>query len=219
MPPPRVSAPATLAPPVRLAVAAVWVTVCGVSAGCGSEASIRRGDIRTYTAPRPTAPAIASTARAGRDPAPPAARRLQYELPAGWAEGAGAGGMRLATVTIGDPTEGREVTVIPASGSLRSNIERWHKQLAGDEEATATTAAVDRALADAETVDVDGAGATVVLLLGSPGADDGKGEAILGAMVPLDDTSALFVKFKGAADVALRERANFTRFVSSLRWD
>jgi hypothetical protein len=38
-------------------------------------------------------------------------------------------------------------------------------------------------------------------------------------MVPLDDTSSLFVKFKGKADVALRERSNFTRFVSSLRWN
>jgi hypothetical protein len=123
--------------------------------------------------------------------------------------------MRLATVTIGDPAEGREVTVIPASGSLRNNVERWQKQLAGDD-ATSVADAVDRALMDAETVDVDGTEATVVLLVAAPAAD---GEAILGAMVPLDDTSSLFVKFKGKADVALRERSNFTRFVSSLRWN
>jgi hypothetical protein len=123
--------------------------------------------------------------------------------------------MRLATVTIGDPVEGREVTVIPASGSLRNNVERWQKQLAGDD-ATSVADAVDRALTDAETVDVDGTEATVVLLVAAPAAD---GEAILGAMVPLDDTSSLFVKFKGKADVALRERSNFTRFVSSLRWN
>jgi hypothetical protein len=123
--------------------------------------------------------------------------------------------MRLATVTIGDPAEGREVTVIPASGSLRSNVERWQKQLAGDDAASVADA-VDRALTDAETVDVDGTEATVVLLVAAPAAD---GEAILGAMVPLDDTSSLFVKFKGKADVALRERSNFTRFVSSLRWN
>jgi hypothetical protein len=123
--------------------------------------------------------------------------------------------MRLATVTIGDPAEGREVTVIPASGSLRNNVERWQKQLAGDD-ATSVADAVDRALTDAETVDVDGTEATVVLLVAAPAAD---GEAILGAMVPLDDTSSLFVKFKGKADVALRERSNFTRFVSSLRWN
>jgi hypothetical protein len=123
--------------------------------------------------------------------------------------------MRLATVTIGDPAEGREVTVIPASGSLRNNVERWQKQLAGDDAASVADA-VDRALTDAETVDVDGTEATVVLLVAAPAADR---EAILGAMVPLDDTSSLFVKFKGKADVALRERSNFTRFVSSLRWN
>jgi hypothetical protein len=123
--------------------------------------------------------------------------------------------MRLATVTIGDPAEGREVTVIPASGSLRNNVERWQKQLAGNDAASVADA-VDRALTDAETVDVDGTEATVVLLVAAPAAD---GEAILGAMVPLDDTSSLFVKFKGKADVALRERSNFTRFVSSLRWN
>jgi hypothetical protein len=123
--------------------------------------------------------------------------------------------MRLATVTIGDPAEGREVTVIPASGSLRSNVERWQKQLA-DDDAASVADAVDRALRDAETVDVDGTEATVVLLVAAPAADR---EAILGAMVPLDDTSSLFVKFKGKADVALRERSNFTRFVSSLRWN
>jgi hypothetical protein len=105
--------------------------------------------------------------------------------------------------------------VIPASGSLRNNVERWQKQLAGDDAASVADA-VDRALTDAETVDVDGTEATVVLLVAAPAAD---GEAILGAMVPLDDTSSLFVKFKGKADVALRERSNFTRFVSSLRWN
>jgi hypothetical protein len=42
-------------------------------------------------------------------------------------------------------------------------------------------------------------------------------QAILGAMIPLADSGALFVKFKGDADVASRERKNFIRFVSSLR--
>jgi hypothetical protein len=54
----------------------------------------------------------------------------------------------------------------------------------------------------------------VVLLRG--GADDG--EAILGAMLPVEDAAALFVKFRGGAEVALRERERFSRFVSSLRW-
>ena len=50
-------------------------------------------------------------------------------------------------------------------------------------------------------------------------AGDEAGAAILGAMVPVEGSSSLFVKFKGRAEVARRERENFHRFVSSLRWN
>lgn len=192
-------------------------TVALLAAGCGDAAAIRPGDIRTYAAPRPEPPALASSARGPESAAPAStAPRLRYELPDGWVD-AGASGMRLATVTIGAPEEGREVTVIPASGSLRANVERWQGQLGS--EADAAAAAVDRALAEAETLDVDGTQATVVLLVDEAAAAAGDGQAILGAMVPVDDSSALFVKFKGDAAIARRERENFTRFVSSLRWN
>jgi hypothetical protein len=193
------------------------LVVAAGAAGCGDEAAIRPGDIRTYAAPRPEPSALASSARGPESAAPASpAPRLRYEVPDGWTD-AGASGMRLATVTIGAPAEGREVTVIPASGSLRANVERWQGQLGS--EADAATAAVDRALAEAETLDVDGTRATVVLLLDEAAAAAGDGQAILGAMVPVDDSSALFVKFKGDAAIARRERENFTRFVSSLRWN
>lgn len=193
------------------------LTVALLAAGCGDEAAIRPGDIRTYAAPRPEPPALASSARGPESTAPASpAPRLRYELPAGWVDG-GASGMRLATVTIGAATEGREVTVIPASGSLRANVERWQGQLGTA--ADAATAAVDRALAEAETLDIDGTQATVVLLVDAAAADDGDGQAILGAMVPIDDSTALFVKYKGDAAIARRERENFIRFVSSLRWN
>ena len=42
-------------------------------------------------------------------------------------------------------------------------------------------------------------------------------EAILGGILPLEDGKAVFVKFRGAADVARRERGNFLQFVASLR--
>ena len=38
-------------------------------------------------------------------------------------------------------------------------------------------------------------------------------------MLPRGDSGALFVKFKGDAEVARRERDNFIRFVSSIRMD
>jgi hypothetical protein len=198
--------------PARLAILGLAVV-----AGCGDEAAIRPGDIRTYAAPRPAvSPAVAATRGPAAAAPTTSAAPLRYELPDGWVD-AGASGMRLATVTIGEPAEGREVTVIPASGSLRANVERWQGQLGSTAEAT--SAAVDQALAEAEALDVDGTRATVVLLVDEAAAAAGDGQAILGAMVPIDESKALFVKFKGDAAIARRERENFTRFVSSLRWN
>ena len=130
--------------------------------------------------------------------------------------------MRLATLMIGDPAAGLEVTVIPASGTLRSNLERWQGQL-GETDVAARDKAVEAALAAAEKLDVAGRQATVVLLLDEEAAQAAErtttaGQAILGAMIPLDESAALFVKYKGDAAVARRERDNFNRFVSSIRW-
>lgn len=201
-----------LAPLAAVAVIAV--------AGCGGQGDIRPGDIRTYAVPK-EAVSAGLAARAmeagGLTSAAAPALRLRYEVPQGWSD-RGAAGMRLATLTIGDPAEGREVTVIPAAGTLQSNVERWLGQLGGSTDPTVVAQAAERAVADAEKVDVDGTEASVVMLRSTTAAAGDDGEAILGAMIPLDDSAALFVKYKGDAAVALRERENFSRFVASLRW-
>jgi hypothetical protein len=46
----------------------------------------------------------------------------------------------------------------------------------------------------------------------------GEAEAILGGILPQDDGKAVFVKFRGNVAVARRERANFMKFVASLRF-
>lgn len=195
---------------------AAAILVCGavLCAGCRPAADVQPGDIRTYTV------ASAETASATADPAPrEPTRGVRYEVPEGWADRGGSG-MRLATLVIGDPADGREVTVIPASGTLRGNVDRWQGQLDGEAEEADRAAAVERALAAAETIDVDGTPATVVALFDAAAgsAPDADGQAILGAMIPVAGSSALFVKFKGDAAVARRERDAFVRFVSSLRW-
>jgi len=161
--------------------------------------------------PAPIAPPAAPQQVDGRPP-------LRYDVPEGWSD-AGASGLRLASLLIGDPTLKHEVTVIPASGSLESNVARWAGQLDEQADEQKRLLAARAAIEAAETIDVDGAEATVVMLLGAAAAagDDGS-VAILGAMIPMDDASALFVKFKGPAAVARRERDHFVRFVSSLRW-
>lgn len=207
-----------LASPVRRASLAVpMACAMMLPAGCGSPADVRPGDVRTYSVPRPSVTAA--------PPAPTTARGtpragVRYEVPPGWSD-RGASGIRLATLAIGDPAAGHEVTVIPAAGTLRGNVERWQGQLDAATSEAERSAAVDRVLAAAETVDVAGTSATVVALFDAAAAagPDAAGQAILGAMIPVDDGAALFVKFKGDAAVARRERDAFVAFVRSLRWN
>lgn len=126
--------------------------------------------------------------------------------------------MRLASLAIGPPGVG-EVTVIPASGTLESNVARWVGQLDEAADETTRNEKAAAAIAAAEAIDVDGTKAVSVLLLDATAesADTG-GQAILGAMIPVEGSSALFVKFKGDAGIARRERENFSRFVASIRW-
>lgn len=194
---------------------AVVLAVAAAAAGCEDAAAVRPGDIRTYTTAKTPQAASPTRAPAGQ---PPAASPVRYEVPDGWRD-QGASVMRLTTLTIGSTDSGQEVTLSRARGALRDNVMRWQKQLVGDADAAAVEAAVDKAIAAAETVDVAGTAATIVLLdtVAFPDAKAAEGQAILAAIIPADDDS-LFVKFRGSADVAAREKDKFRRFVASLRW-
>ena len=124
--------------------------------------------------------------------------------------------MRLATLAIGGE-EGQEISIIPASGTTRSNVERWQKQL--DEEASSEEIAdlVDKAMAKAGSVDVQGKKATVVLLTEATSNDEKDTESILGGMLPMDDSNTLFVKFRGPTEIARKEQKKFIAFMASLR--
>lgn len=195
--------------------------------GCQESAAVLPGDVRQYTIPRPasigrTAPDRASAAPGvglSSGPESVGGLRLQYDVPDGWTD-RGAGGLRLATLVIGEPSGADEVTVIPAAGTLASNVARWQGQLEPDQEPAVAESVAREAIDAADTIDVDGVPATVVLLLdeAARAAPEADGQAILAAMIPLDDTASLFVKFKGAAAVARRERERFVEFVTSIRW-
>ena len=62
---------------------------------------------------------------------------------------------------------------------------------------------------------VNGVESTILLLLDN--ATDNQ-QAILAAMIPLEPSTALFVKFKGSALLANTLREPFTEFVRSIRW-
>ncbi|MDA1040039.1 MAG: hypothetical protein O3A37_07105 [Planctomycetota bacterium] len=198
-------------------VAAV-VVITGV--GCRDEGSVRRGDIRSYSIPRISSATVTASRPPMEQPTDSSSSpRLRYDLPDGWVD-EGASGLRLATLRIVDGDEQQEVTVIPASGTLETNVARWVGQLDESMDETQRQQAAVAAISAATLIDIDGTQVTVVLLLDpAAAAGDESGEAILGAMIPVDDATALFVKLKGRATVARREQEKFRRFVSSLRWN
>ncbi len=202
-------------------VAVIWLAAAALLVGCDAATTIRPDDIRSYSAPKPAAtPRIASTEPFSAG-GPAASSGVRYQVPEGWTDRGGSG-IRLATLLIGEPSAGQEVTVIPASGTLRDNVVRWQKQLTADADSAAVEKAVDEALAAADTVDVDGTKATVVMLTddlaGTAPQPPDASPAILGAMIPREDESAVFVKYRGTAGVARQEKARFLEFVASFRW-
>ena len=196
-------------------IGVVAVLVCVL--GCGSDTAIRSTDVRRYSAPKEKTLSADDIAQAGRQTSrPQQSRQIDYTLPEGWTEVSGPSGMRLATLSIGGE-EGQEISIIPASGTIRSNVERWQKQL--DEEASSEEIAnlVDKAMAKAGSVDVQGKKATVVLLTEATSNDEKDMESILGGMLPMDDSNTLFVKFRGPTEIARKEQKKFIAFMASLR--
>jgi hypothetical protein len=137
---------------------------------------------------------------------------LEYDLPEGWQD-KGASGMRLATLRTGPDTatDAGEITIIPASGTLEGNATRWQEQLTPG----ASPDRVSRAIAEAEKVPVNGTEGTILLLVDDTADPQ---QAILAAMIPLESSTSLFVKFKGPAAAARTLREPFTAFIRSIRW-
>jgi hypothetical protein len=180
--------------------------------GCNDPAALQPRDVRTYMAPS------TQTTPAKAPPRPSADGRLSlaYEVPDGWTD-RGATGMRLATLAIGGGDREYEVTVIPAAGTLEANVSRWLGQLDASATPESLLEKTTRFLAAARKLPVGEIEATLVTLMEDTAKD--ADEVILGAMVPLDESASLFVKFKGPAEVARRELEAFSRFVSSIRWN
>jgi len=196
----------------------VCAIVAGLTTSCRPAADIQPNDLRTYTVPRQASPAQTAATPPSRFPtdAMPAAAsagpKLEYDLPEGWKD-LGASGMRLTTLRTGpdDATDAGEITIIPASGTLEGNAARWQEQLTPG----ASPDRVSRAIEEGEKVSVHGAESTILMLLDDAQENQ---QAILAAMIPLDASASLFVKFKGPATVARTIREPFNAFVRSIRW-
>ena len=193
----------------------VCAIVAGLTTSCRPTADIQPNDLRTYTVPRQATPAQTASSPSPRLPTdvlPAAGPVLEYDLPEGWKD-LGASGMRLTTLRTGpdDATDAGEITIIPASGTLEGNAARWQEQLTPG----ASPDRVSRAIEEGEKVMVHGVESTTLLLLDDAQENQ---QAILAAMIPLDASASLFVKFKGPATVARTIREPFNAFVRSIRW-
>jgi hypothetical protein len=174
---------------------------CGLLVACS-----RRETIQVYTIPeQPDAGPVVSPALST------ASRRLVYDTPAGWEPGA-AGRMRRAAFVVRDGDAQVEITVIDLphyAGTKLANINRWRQQLGLE------PTGEDRLAAETEAFDFAGSRGTFVELF-SP-ETSAQREAILGVMALVGDRS-WFVKLKGDAALAARERERFQAFVRSIRF-
>lgn len=196
----------------------VCAIVVGLTTSCRPAADIQPNDLRTYTVPRQASPAQTAAPPSPRFPADtmpaaaPGGPALEYDVPEGWTD-LGASGMRLTTLRTGpdEATDAGEITIIPASGTLEGNAARWQEQLTPG----ASPDRISRAIEEGEKIAVNGAESTILLLLDDAQENQ---QAILAAMIPLDASTSLFVKFKGPATVARTIREPFNAFVRSIRW-
>ncbi len=135
--------------------------------------------------------------------------RLKYDLPDGWRDGRMTS-MRLAAFSVGPEDSAAELTVIPAGGDLRGNVARWLGQV---REGEVPAEVVDKALADAQKIDVDGRSAQRFLLTGE---DSSSGTIIDATIVPLDDGFSLFIKMTGPAETVSQQADDIAAFLKSL---
>jgi hypothetical protein len=136
--------------------------------------------------------------------------RLQYTTPDGW-RAVAAGGMRLASFDVGPEDAKAVLTVIPAGGDLRGNVQRWIGQVRGEEPSADI---VDAALKAGTELTVSEKKSQRFFL---PGKDDQQGEAIDATIVPLGDGFSLFIKMTGPVETVRLESESIAQFLQSLK--
>ena len=118
--------------------------------------------------------------------------------------------MRWAAFNAGPEDQSAELTVIPAGGDTRGNIERWMGQISPQ---GMTPADVDTVIAGAKEITVDG-------IAGQRFFIDGNGEpkqAIDATILPLGEGFNLFIKMTGDAATVSAESDAIQQFLDSLK--
>ena len=161
----------------------------------------------------PMAPFAASQGRESTNGGPKESpkSRFKFDRPDGWRDGR-MSSMRWAAFNVGPEESPAEVTVMPAGGDLRGNVARWIGQVLGE---SPEAKIVDKALADASKLDVDGRQAQRFLLTGK---DPDAGTAIDATIVPMDGGVSMFIKMTGPVATVTDQRDSLGSFLQSLRF-
>jgi hypothetical protein len=130
------------------------------------------------------------------------------EIPEGWTA-LKAGPMQTALYTVRDGDRKLAVSVSTAGGDLSTNVNRWRDQVHLD---SLPEAELGRAM---RKITVDGNEAIAVEFVGTD--DKKQPETILGVIVEARGRQ-WFIKLKGDADLAAREKEHFDEFVQSIRF-
>ena len=133
-----------------------------------------------------------------------------YELPEGWSAGEPSQFV-MAAFTVSDGTSSARITVSQAGGDMLANINRWRGEL------RLPSIEENQLLTAMTKVKLSGLDANFIELIGT--ANSGAQEATLGVAAPNGSGQNYFVKLKGSAPLAQREKERFMKFVSSIRFD
>ena len=138
--------------------------------------------------------------------------KLKYTLPNGWKEKT-LTQMRVASFEAVEGGKQIDISVIPLGGTAGGdapNVNRWRGQVGLEplDEAALTKLAekIEIAVIPAQLYDVTGT---------APGSGDA--QRILGVILHRDET-AWFFKVTGDADLAAKQKANFTAFLKSVEF-
>ncbi len=184
--------------PFEAAGRAVLLIVGVGVVGCRHEEGIRE-----YWVPKTEA-----TAETSASPAGPS-----YDVPVGWQLLPTMGGMRQAAFEVRQADQKLEITIIslPTQGNdLLANVNRWRGQI--QLPPLESRQQLDEQLT---TISVEQEPVPYVQLTSPP--ESKTRESILGAIVTRGET-IWFVKLRGHAELAEREREHFEQFVRSLRF-
>lgn len=154
-------------------------------------------------------PPTTPTTTPSKPPSAPSKAPLTYTVPEGWTPGKGNIFSVAAFGVSGSGGTSVEITITPAGGDPISNINRWRGQI---KLKPVSEAALKSEL---KTIDVDGIQASYVELVGPESAE--VRQSILGVLAEKSGTT-WFIKLRGDAELASKEKENFETFVRSIRF-